>query len=126
MPRRTAWGHSLYRQITGLKFYLNAGKWREEIAEKNLFFEEILPLAISLGVVHKLASDMEALGIEPPEYLNGFTAAYLVSDLDHFSSSAATNIASSLSGRSSWSGGSGFSGGGGGGGGFGGGGGGSW
>jgi len=131
MPRRTAWGHSLYRQITGLKFYLGEGKWREEIAEKNLFFEEILPLAICLGIVGKLAKDMEVLGVEPPSYLNGFTAAHFASDFNHFNSQTASNLISSpggkWSGGSSWSGGSGFSGGGGSsGGGFGGGGGGSW
>lgn len=129
MPRRTAWGHSLYRQITGLKFYLGEGKWREEIAEKNLFFEEILPLAICLGIVGKLAKDMEVLGVEPPSYLNGFTAAHFASDFNHFNSRTASNLVSSpggkWSGGSSWSGGSGFSGGGSGGG-FGGGGGGSW
>lgn len=129
MPRRTAWGHSLYRQIIGLKFYIGEGKWREEIAEKNLFFEEILPLAICLGIVGKLAKDMEVLGVEPPSYLNGFTAAHFASDFNHFNSRTASDLVSSpggkWSGGSSWSGGSGFSGGGSGGG-FGGGGGGSW
>ena len=128
MSQRTAWGHSLYRQATGLKYYINVGKWREEIAEKNLFLEEILPLAICLGVVDKLANDLQDLGLEPPNYLNGFTTAAFANDMSHFNSSAATNIVSSPapSGHSSWSGGSGFSGGGSSGGGFGGGGGGSW
>lgn len=130
MPRRTAWGHSLFRQCTGLKYYVSVGKWREEIAEKNLFLQEILPLAIALGVVDKLAKDMKDLAIEPPSYLNGFTAAYLVSDLNHFSSQTTNALTSSpsgsFSGSSSWSGGSGFSSGGSSGGGFGGGGGGSW
>lgn len=127
MPRRTAWGYSLYRQATGLKYYINVGKWRQEIAEKHLFIEEILPLAICLGVVGKLAKDMDALALPPPSYLNGFTAAHFASDFNHFSRQAVNNIVSSpqASGRSSWSGGSGFSGGSSGGG-FGGGGGGSW
>ncbi|MCL5090447.1 MAG: DUF2207 domain-containing protein [Patescibacteria group bacterium] len=130
LPRRTAWGHSLYRQIVGLKYYVTEGKWREEIAEKNLFLEEILPLAISLGVVNQLAKDMNALGLKPPTYLEGFTAANFASELSGFSrettSALATSPAnSSWSGSSSWSGGSGFSGGSSGGG-FGGGGGGSW
>lgn len=131
MPRRTAWGHSLYRQTVGLKYYIGEGKWRQEIAEKNLFLQEILPLAIALGVVDKLAKDMKDLAIEPPSYLNGFTAAYLVSDLNHFSNQTASALttapsSSGFSGHSSWSGGSGFSGGGFSGGGFGGGGGSSW
>jgi uncharacterized membrane protein len=126
MPRRTAWGYSLYRQITGLKYYINVGKWRQEIAEKHLFIEEILPLAICLGIVTKLAKDMQALGVEPPSYLTGFTASHLASELSSFSSAASSTFAPSASGRSSWSGGSGFSRGGSSGGGFGGGGGGSW
>lgn len=124
MPRRTAWGYSLYRQITGLKYYLGKGKWREEIMEKNLFLEEMLPIAISLGVVEKLANDMKDLGMEPPKYFEGVVINSFAHDLTNFNSIMATNLTTTPSGNSSWSGGSGFSGGGGGG--FGGGGGGSW
>jgi uncharacterized membrane protein len=124
MPRRTAFGYSLYRQIIGLKYYVGKGKWREEVMEKNLFLEEMLPLAISLGVVNKLANDMKDLGIEPPKYFEGMVINSFANDLSNFNSVMATNLATTPSGNSSWSGGSGFSGGGGGG--FGGGGGGSW
>jgi uncharacterized membrane protein YgcG len=127
MPRKTAWGYSLHRQAVGLKYYLSKGKWREEIAEKNLFLEEMLPLAIALGVVNKLAADMKDLELEPPKYFQGMVAASFMSDFNHFSSSTANGLITSpsnYSGSGSWSGGSGFSGGGGGG--FGGGGGGSW
>jgi transposase len=124
MPRRTAWGYSLYRQITGLKYYLGKGKWREEIMEKNLFLEEMLPIAISLGVVNQLTNDMKDLEIEPPKYFEGVVINNFAHDLNSFSSSVTTNLTSTPSGNSSWSGGSGFSGGSGGG--FGGGGGGSW
>ena len=125
MPRRTAWGYSLYRQISGLKYYLGKGKWREEIMEKNLFLEEMLPIAISLGVVNQLAKDMKDLGVEPPKYFEGVMINNFAHDLNSFSSSVTTNLTSSPSGNSNWSGGSGFSGGSSGGG-FGGGGGGSW
>ena len=124
MPRRTAWGYSLYRQITGLKYYVGKGKWREEVMEKNLFLEEMLPIAISLGVVNQLAKDMKDLEIEPPKYFEGIMINSFAHDLTDFNSAMATNLATTPSGNSSWSGGSGFSGGGGGG--FGGGGGGSW
>ncbi len=124
VPRRTAWGYNLYRQIEGLKYYLGKGKWREEIMEKNLFLEEMLPLAISLGVVNKLSKDMKNLGVEPPKYFEGVVINNFSHDLNSFSSSMAANLSATPSGNSSWSGGSGFSGGGGGG--FGGGGGGSW
>jgi len=126
MPRRTAWGYSLYRQIEGLRWYVNKGKWREEIAEKRLFLEEILPLAISLGVVKKLARDMAELGVKPPDYFEGVVMGSLYADLNSFCRDSAATLVSSPSGKSSWSGGSGFSGGGSSGGGFGGGGGGSW
>ena len=124
MPRKTAYGYSLHRQAVGLKYYLSHGKWREEIMEKNLFLEEMLPLAITLGVVSKLAKDMKVLGIEPPSYMQGMVMSSFVNDLNSFNTSMASNLTSSP-GSSSYSGSSGFSGGGGGGG-FGGGGGGSW
>lgn len=125
IPRRTAWGYSLYRQIIGLKYYLGKGKWREEIREKNLFLEEMLPIAISLGVVNQLAKEMKDLGMEPPKYFEGIIINNFAHDLNSFKSSMGANLTSTPSGNSSWSGGSGFSGGGSGGG-FGGGGGGSW
>ena len=125
VPRRTAWGYSLYRQITGLKYYLGKGKWREEIMEKNLFLEEMLPIAISLGVVNQLSKDMQTLGIQPPSYFEGTTLNSFANDLFSFRSVTATYMVSTPTGNSSWSGGSGFSGGSSGGG-FGGGGGGSW
>jgi len=126
MPRRTARGYSLYRQVKGLQWYINKSKWREEIAEKHLFLEEILPLAISLGVVGKLTKEMASLGVRPPDYFEGVVAAGFYSDLRGFYKNSTTVLSSSPSGKSSWSGGSGFSGGGSSGGGFGGGGGGSW
>jgi|GEM_PF-754720 len=134
MPKRTAFGHSLFRQAVGLRYYINEGKWREEIAEKNLFFEEILPLAIALGVVDKLTKDMASLGVKPPSYFSGSNIYAFNSDFSQFSNKSKSNLLSapysngrsSWSGHSSWSGGSGFSGGGSSGGGFGGGGGGSW
>jgi len=126
MPRKTAWGYSLYRQAKGLAYYLKKGKWRYEVNEKHLFFEEMVPLAISLGVLDKLAKDMEGLGVKPPSYFGGVTAATLASDISGFESRASSSLVSTPGGKgsSSWSGGSGFSGGSGGG--FGGGGGGSW
>jgi uncharacterized membrane protein YgcG len=135
MPRKTAWGYSLSRQIVGLKNYLQIGKWREEFMEKKLFFDEMIPLSISLGVVEKLASDMKDLGIEPPSYFANTTNTVFYSDIISFQRTLSYALvvgpgktwsgSSSWSGHSSWSGGSGFSGGSSGGG-FGGGGGGSW
>ena len=127
MPRKTAWGYSLLQQIKGLSFYLKKGKWRVEVAEKHLFFEEMIPLAISLGVIDKLTRDMADLGVASPSYFVGSGSGVIYSDLRAFESSASSNLLSAPGGKgsSSWSGGSGFSGGSSGGG-FGGGGGGSW
>jgi uncharacterized membrane protein YgcG len=126
MPQKTAVGTNLSLQAKGLRETIRLGKWREEIKEKHLFIEEVLPFAISLGVIAKLTKDMAALNITPPKYMSGGfvgnTMAWsgFVSD---FSSSAASGL--SYNPSSSSSGGSGFSGGSSGGGG-GGGGGGSW
>lgn len=120
MPRKTALGYSLYRQTKGLAFYLKKGKWRHVVNEKHLFLEEMLPLAISLGVVGQLARDMEELGVAPPSYFNAHSAVW-ASSLTSFNASASSSFVSAPSS----SGGSGFSGGSSGGG-FGGGGGGSW
>jgi len=80
-----------------------------EIAEKRLFLEEILLLAISLGVVKKLAKDMAELGVKPLDYFEGVVMGILYIDLNNFCCSSAATLVSSPSGKSSWSGGSGFS-----------------
>lgn len=116
MPARTAKGYSLYRQIKGLKWYLEKGKYRHEIAEKHLFLEEILPIAIALGVVNKLASDMAKLGVEPPSYMHGFVASSLASDLTSFQSGSIRSMGVSRSGSGFSAGSVGEGGGGGGGG----------
>jgi uncharacterized membrane protein len=122
MGYRTARGHALYRQLTGLKYFVGKGKWRYEIAEKHLFIEEILPLAISLGVVGQLSKDMQNLQMQPPKYLGNLSYV----DFGHFRSGLGRTLAAAPAGTSSgWSGRSGFSGGSMGGG-FGGGGGRSW
>ena len=130
MPRRTPKGFSLYRQIEGLKYYLTKGEWRYEQMERNLFFEEILPLAIALKVVNKISKDMKGINVSPPSYISGFNVLSFTTDFGRFYSLASANLVAhspeiKWHGFSSWSGGSGSSGGFSGGG-FGGGGGGSW
>jgi uncharacterized membrane protein len=127
MPRRTPKGYSLFRQIQGLKVYLEKGKWRYEHMEKIGFFEDVLPLAISLQIIDKLAKDMGEIGVKPPKYFEGVSEKTFNLYIGNFYSNTASNLTSTpASTSSSWSGGSGFSGGGSVGGGFGGGGGGSW
>ncbi len=90
-----------------------------------MFIEEVLPFAVSLGVVNQLAKQMEALNIKPPQYISstGLTTWNTAQFVSGFSSEVASGL--SYNPSSSSSGGSGFSGGSSGGGG-GGGGGGSW
>jgi uncharacterized membrane protein YgcG len=125
MPRRTPKGYSLLKQTQGLRECLKKGKWKYEHMEKSLFFEEILPLAISLKVVDQLTKDMDDLGVKPPHYTGATKVGTFNLYFGNFYSNSSRGLVSAPS-SSSWSGGSGFSGGGSVGGGFGGGGGGSW
>ena len=124
MPQKTAVGTNFTLQIKGLRETIRLGKWREEIKEKHLFIEEVLPFAIALGVIGKLAKDMSALNIKPPKYLDGGVGmnnlawSGFVSDFSHTAASGLSyNPSSSSSGGSGFSGGSSGGGGGGGGGG---------
>ena len=124
MPQKTAVGTNLALQVKGLKETIRLGKWREEIKEKHLFIEEVLPFAIALGVIGKLTKDMAVLNIKPPKYLDGgmgmnnLAWSGFVSDFSHTAASGLSyNPSSSSSGGSGFSGGSSGGGGGGGGGG---------
>lgn len=119
MPQKTAIGSNLSMQAQGLRQMIKTGSWRQEINEKHLFIEDVLPFAISLGVVHQLAKHMEALNLQPPNYLGGLhavSASRFADSLQGFTESASSNLNYNPSSSSSSSGG-GFSGGGGGGGG---------
>ena len=126
MPQKSAIGSNLWLQARGLRKTIQYGKWREEVKEKNLFIEEVLPFAVALGVVSKLSKDMESLQMQPPDYLQGASIVGMSNSnwLGDFSKSIGSDLSYNPSSSSS-SGGSGFSGGSSGGGG-GGGGGGSW
>lgn len=126
MPQKSAVGTNLWSQAKGLQRSIQYGKWREEIKEKNLFIEEVLPFAVSLGVVNQLAKQMEALNLQPPKYMHavGMTSWNTQQFVSGFSNEVASSLAYNPSSSNS-SGGSGFGGGSSGGGG-GGGGGGSW
>ncbi len=125
MTQKTGKGFNYMLQAQGLRETILRGKWREEIKEKHLFIEEVLPFAVSLNVVDKLSKDMKALGIEPPNYVGSRTGNWVTTSA--FVNSFSSEVASGLSyNPSSSSGGGGSFGGGSSGGGGGGGGGGSW
>jgi uncharacterized membrane protein YgcG len=127
LPAKTATGSNFAWQVRGLRRSIQYGAWREKLKEKNLFFEEVLPFAIALGVVDKLAKDMKDLNVPEPTYIpsSGMGSWATSSFINSFSAEAASSLSYNPS-SSSWSSGSSFSGGGSSGGGGGGGGGGSW
>lgn len=125
MPARTAYGRCIYRKAKGYELFINtADKYKVRFEENQNLFSQVLPYAIIFGVTKKFAKAMEEMGTVPtrPGWYVGyhpFSPTVFAANVDTFSRSLSTAIASSPS--SSGSGGGGFSGGG-----FGGGGGGSW
>lgn len=125
MPARTAHGRHVYRQALGYKLFIEkAEKYRAQFMEKENMFETVLPYAIIFGVTEQLARAMKVLELKPsqPGWYYGthsFNPTAFASDINGFSKTLSTAMASTP--QSSGSGGGGFSGGG-----FGGGGGGSW
>jgi uncharacterized membrane protein len=126
MPRRTAKGRELFQRAKGYELFIGgAEKYRQQFFEKKHMFNEILPYAIVFGLTDKFAKAMKDLGLTPtqPTWYSGsrpFHTGYFVSDVNSFSKSMSSAIASTPSKSG------GFSSGGSSGGGFGGGGGGSW
>jgi uncharacterized membrane protein len=129
MPRRTPAGREMYRRVLGFREYMQVAETdRQRFYEEANIFEKYLPYAIVYGCVDKWAKAFEDMGIEPStsNWYVGTTAFHAVAfsqNLNSFSNSLSSAIASTPGG----SGGSGFSSGGGfSGGGVGGGGGGRW
>lgn len=129
MPRRTAHGRELLRQVRGYKLFVSGTeKNRQPFFEKQNIFMEVLPYAMVFGVTKQLARAMADMGIKPmaPAWYiasGPFNPVMFSDHITTFSHALGTAIASTPS--SSGSGSSGSSGGSSGGG-FGGGGGGSW
>lgn len=125
MPRKSALGREVYRRARGYELFVSGTeKYRQPFFEKENIFMEVLPYAIVFGVTKKLADAMKDMGIkttQPNWYIGTtiFDTHGFTSDINNFSSSLSSVIASSPAG--SGSGGAGFAGGG-----FGGGGGRSW
>lgn len=126
MPRRTAYGRELYRRARGYHLFINtAEKHRQKFFEQKNMFNEVLPYAIAFGLTEKFAKQMHEIGLKPTTtgWYSGVTPIHsntFGANMNDFSRSMSTAIASAPSSSG------GFSGGGSSGGGFGGGGGGSW
>lgn len=122
MPRRTALGRELYIRTKGYQLFISgAEKYRQQFYEKKNMFNEVLPYAIVFGLTGKFAKAMKDMGIQPenPTWYSGshvFVPIAFANDMNDFSKSLSTAIAStpSSSGTSGGSSGGGFSGGGGG------------
>lgn len=130
--RRTAVGYELYRKTLGFRMFIEkAEKYKQQYLERENIFSELLPYAIVFGATGKFANAFKVLGIEPKQptwYASSqpFNPVLFSSNINNFSSSMTSTIASQPRSNSFASSGSGFSSGGSSGGGFGGGGGGSW
>lgn len=126
MPRRTAYGRELYRRVRGYHLFIDkAEKYRQQFFEKKNMFNQVLPYAIVFGLTEKFAKQMQDMGLKPSTtgWYSGthhFNAASFGSNMNDFSKTLTTAIASTPSSSG------GFSSGGSSGGGFSGGGGGSW
>ena len=134
MPRKTHKGRKTYYELKGLYEYMNtAEKDRMEFQEKaNIFFEKLLPYAVSFALVKKWSKAFDSLLTQPPKWyttshVGHFNIIHFSNGINSLSNNLTTNLNSkpnNSGGSSAWSGGSGFSGSGGfSGGGFGGGGG---
>jgi uncharacterized membrane protein len=128
MSQRTAAGSEALRRALGFRLFIEtAEKRRQEFNEKANIFAEYLPYAIVFGSVDKWANAFRDIDTEPATRgwytgTHAFAPLAFSRDLESFSSSVSSVIASTPGS----SGGSGFGGGGFSGGGGGGGGGGSW
>jgi uncharacterized membrane protein YgcG len=125
MPRRTALGRELYRRSRGFREFMETAETdRQRFYEEESIFDKYLPYAIVFRCTDKWARAFAGLESRPAEHSwyvspRPFVAPGFVRDIDRFSSSVSSAIAStpSSSGSSGFSSGGGFSGGGGGGGG---------
>ena len=132
MPKKTAKGIQVLREILGLEEYIRRAEvGRIEFAAAEKHFEELLPYAMAFGLTEVWTKAFEGLLREPPSWYEGrfptFVPYYLGWRLLTFQQVAYTTAtARPRSAGGGWSGGSGFSGGGFSGGGMGGGGGGAW
>ena len=125
MPRRTGNGQNLYLRTKGYYLFIDkAEKYRQRFFENKNLFNEVMPYAITFGLIEKFARTMKDIGLKPQTtgwYVgtHPFNVGTFGNNVESFSNSVSSSMASTPHS-------SGSSGGGSSGGGFGGGGGGSW
>jgi uncharacterized membrane protein len=127
MPKRTNLGRQVLLEALGLKRVIKLGAYRQQLFEKENYFNEILPFAIAFGLTKQWANSVKTMNVVKPDWYEGsgnFSASMFGSSMRNFSKVSSNNL-TAVKSSSAASGSSGFSGGSCGGG-FGGGGGGSW
>jgi len=123
MPRKTVLGAEQAQVARGVKNFLTSQKRQIEFqADKQLFFEKLLPYAVAFGVEKIWAKRFEEFNLREPSWYTGyshshFNSAYLASSLSDSYKSFSTSSTPPSSSSSGFSGGSSGGGGGGGGGG---------
>ena len=97
MPRRTAQGSEVNRQIKGFKLYMEtAEKYRQQFYEKENIFEKFLPYAVVFGITELWIKKMKEI------YGEDFYKSYApVWYAGHFGSFDAGSLNSVISGLSS-------------------------
>lgn len=127
MPQKTPKGVEAREHILGFRHYMDIAETdRVRWQEKQNIFYEYLPYAMAFNIADKWSNAFKDIYKQPPQWFEGYTGAFLVTDFTHRLSSVSRTISTSFASHPSSSGGSsGFSGGFSGGG-SGGGGGGSW
>lgn len=123
MPRKTLFGAEQAQIAKGVKNFLTSQERQLEFqADKQMFFEKLLPYAVAFGVEKIWAKRFEEFNLKEPDWYKGysgahFNSAYLASSLSDSYRSFSTSSTPPSSSSSGFSGGSSGGGGGGGGGG---------
>lgn len=123
MPRKTLFGAEQAQVAMGVKNFLTSQERQLEFqADKQMFFEKLLPYAVAFGVEKIWAKRFEQFGLKEPSWYHGysgshFSSAYLASSLSDSYRSFSSSSTPPSSSSSGFSGGSSGGGGGGGGGG---------
>lgn len=123
MPKKTISGAQQAQVAKSLKNFLTSQERQIEFqADKQMFFEKLLPFAVAFGVEKIWAKRFEQFDLKQPDWYRGynsgtFNAAIFASSLSHSYNSFSVSSTPPSSSSSSGFGGGGFSGGGGGGGG---------
>ncbi len=123
MPRKTLFGAEQAQVAKGVKNFLTSQEKQLEFqADKQMFFEKLLPFAVAFGVEKIWAKRFEEFDLKEPSWYHSstgthFNAMYLASSLNDSYKSFSVSSTPPSSSSSSGFGGGGFSGGGGGGGG---------